>query len=68
LFAGADGLNDYRRLAPAMPRLIAPGGVACIEVGAGQDEAVAALFQAQGLRSRRRADLSGRYRCVILTP
>lgn len=67
LFAGPDGLDEYRRLAPVMPRLIAPGGIACIEVGAGQDEAVMALFAAPGLRPGRRRDLAGRYRCVTLS-
>lgn len=67
LFAGADGLAEYRRLAPSLPRLLAPGGIACVEVGAGQDEAVMALFEAAGLRASRRRDLAGRYRCVILT-
>ena len=44
LFAGADGLDCYRVLARQVPRLIEPGGMACIEVGAGQARAVAALF------------------------
>jgi release factor glutamine methyltransferase len=68
LFAGANGLADYRRLAPQIPALLAPGGIACFEVGAGQAEAVAALFQAQGLHSATRPDLAGHLRCVALTP
>ena len=49
LFAGADGLDAYRRLAPQIGRLIAPGGIACVEIGAGQEAAVTALFQSRKL-------------------
>ena len=66
LFAGADGLDDYRRLAPQLPRLIAPGGVACVEIGAGQKPAVAALFGAAGLTVASRDDLAGVARCLVL--
>ena len=66
LFAGADGLDDYRRLAPQLPRLIAPGGIACVEIGAGQKQAVAALFGAAGLRVASRDDLAGVARCLVL--
>jgi release factor glutamine methyltransferase len=68
LFAGADGLHAYRRLAPQIPPLLAPGGIACFEVGAGQAEDVAALFEAQGLRAATHRDLAGHVRCVALTP
>lgn len=66
LFAGAAGLDDYRRLAPQLPRLIAPGGVACVEIGAGQKQAVAALFGAAGLTVASRDDLAGVARCLVL--
>ena len=49
LFAAADGLSEYRRLAPEIPRLLAPGGLACLELGAGQRDAVAALFDPAGI-------------------
>jgi release factor glutamine methyltransferase len=67
LFAGEDGLADYRRLAPQIPVLLAPGGIACFEVGAGQAEDVAALFSAHGLKAATHSDLSGHARCVALT-
>ena len=67
LFAGADGLDDYRRLAPEIPRLLARGGLACVEVGAGQDQAVGALFAQQGLTVRSRPDLAGIARCLLLS-
>jgi release factor glutamine methyltransferase len=66
LFAGPDGLSEYRRLAPVLPALLAPNGIACVEVGEGQAEAVAALFEAQALSARFRRDLGGRDRCIVL--
>ncbi|HLL58792.1 MAG TPA: peptide chain release factor N(5)-glutamine methyltransferase [Allosphingosinicella sp.] len=66
LFAGPEGLDDYARLAPETPRLLAPDGIACFEIGAGQEEAVRALFEAQGLGVSSRKDLAGHVRCLIL--
>lgn len=67
LFAGPDGLGDYRVIAPQLPRLIAPGGVACIEIGATQAEAVSALLRGEGLSVAIRRDLGGRERCLVVT-
>jgi release factor glutamine methyltransferase len=67
LFAGADGLDAYRVLAPALPRLLAPSGVACIEIGATQAGAVRGLLDAQGLRTDLHRDLGGRDRCITAT-
>lgn len=66
LFAGDDGLNDYRTLATALAPQLAPGGIACVEIGHTQREAVTALFAAQGFSVDCRADLAGRDRCLIL--
>lgn len=66
LFAGADGLDDYRRIAPVIGRQIAPGGVACIEIGSSQGQSAAALFAAAGLQVALRRDLAGRDRCLVL--
>jgi release factor glutamine methyltransferase len=68
LFAGADGLDDYRQIAPSLAVQIAPGGVACIEIGAEQRGAAGALFAARGLSVTCRADLAGRDRCLVVTP
>jgi release factor glutamine methyltransferase len=65
LFAGADGLDAYRRLAPLLPPLLGPGGIACVEIGAGQRAAVAALFEREGLAIASRKDLAGIDRCLI---
>ncbi len=64
LFAGDDGLADYRRIAPALPRLLADGGLAVLEIGWTQGEAVAALLRAAGLKAAIHADLGGRPRVV----
>lgn len=65
LDGGADGLDAYRRIVPALPRLLAPDGVAVLELGAGQAAPVAALAAAQGLEISLRADLSGIDRAII---
>ena len=66
LFAGADGLDDYRRLAPVIGRLLEPGGIACIEIGLGQEDAVRRLFMTEGLKVAARKDLGGRARCLVV--
>lgn len=67
LFAGADGLDDYRALAPTFGGYLAPGGVGCIEIGATQTDAVAALFVAVDLRVDLRRDLAALPRCLVIT-
>ena len=67
LFAGVDGLDDYRRIAPDLSRLIAPGGMAAIEIGHAQGESVCGLVAAQGLAVSVRRDLAGHDRCVVAT-
>ena len=66
LFAGAEGLDDYRRLAPELARLIAPGGLAAIEIGFDQADRVAALFAGVGLDSVLARDLAGRPRALLI--
>jgi release factor glutamine methyltransferase len=67
LFAGPDGLDDYRRLAGQVAALLAQDGIACFEIGAGQAEAVTKLFEDQGLKVAHRSDLSGTVRCLLIT-
>jgi release factor glutamine methyltransferase len=64
LFAGSDGLDDYRLLIPALPALLAPGGTALFEIGSTQGDAIAALAQGAGLTAKVHADLAGRPRCA----
>ena len=68
LFAGEDGLDDYRRIAPLLAAQLAPGGVACVEIGSDQGDTAAAVFRAQGLAVSLRQDLGGRDRCLVVTP
>ena len=66
LDGGPDGLSAYRAIARDLPRLLAPGGTALFEVGAGQADAVVALGCSLGLVDRgRRRDLAGIERVVI---
>ncbi|HTU10378.1 MAG TPA: peptide chain release factor N(5)-glutamine methyltransferase [Allosphingosinicella sp.] len=67
LYAGADGLDAYRALAPQLARLLAPGGVTCLEMGAGQEKAVADLFAREHFTIESRRDLRGIARCLVLT-
>jgi release factor glutamine methyltransferase len=65
LDGGLDGLDAYRALAGLLPNLLKSGGHALLEIGLGQANDVAFLFQ--GLELVRIApDLSGTPRCVIL--
>ena len=66
LFAGADGLDDYRILGPQLPALLAEGGVAVLEIGATQADAVAAIARAAGFAAELCRDLGGRPRALIL--
>jgi len=67
LLAGEDGLDDYRAIAPLLRGQLAPGGVACIEIGSDQGGSAADLFRAQGLDVAVRQDLGGRDRCLVVT-
>lgn len=67
LFAGPDGLDDYRRIVPALPRLLAPGGAAVLEIGWTQAKPVSALGLQHGLLPAVHSDLGGRPRVVLLT-
>jgi release factor glutamine methyltransferase len=66
LDGGADGLDAYRAILPDLPRLLAPAGVACLEIGAGQATALAALAEVGGFRVAVRPDLAGIPRCLVL--
>ena len=67
LFAGEEGLDAYRELAPQLPRLLEQGGLAALEIGAGQGNPVASLLARDGLQARIAEDLAGRPRAVLLT-
>ena len=66
LFAGPEGLDEYRRLAPQIGRLLTSGGLAAIEIGFDQAETVTALFESEGLSSSVAHDLGGRPRAILI--
>jgi release factor glutamine methyltransferase len=60
LDGGVDGLDCYRTIAGQVPKLLKPNGNLVVELGIGQEPAVATLFRAAGLvPSPARPDLSG---------
>ena len=67
LFAGSEGLDAYRELAPQLPKLLNSGGLAAVEIGHDQADAVTALLARDGLRADVANDLAGRPRAVLLT-
>ncbi len=67
LFAGGDGLDAYRVLGPQLPRLIAPGGFAAVEIGFDQALEAAPMLGRDGLCARIAKDLAGRPRAVLLS-
>lgn len=68
LRAGPDGLDAYRAMAPSLPRVLRTGGMAAIEVGAGQARAVERILCDAGLQVKQPVcDLAGIARCVIAT-
>ncbi len=67
LDGGADGLAAYRRVVPEIARLLAPDGLAALELGFGQATEVAGLASTAGLESREcLRDLAGIRRCLLL--
>lgn len=64
LYSGELGLDDYLVLVPQLPGLLAPGGVALVEIGHEQAEAVAAIGAKCGLSSRLHRDLGNRPRVL----
>ncbi len=66
LDGGPDGLAAYRILAAEIPRLLAPGGLAAVEVGQGQDRDVVNLMADAGLSPiATRRDLAGIARVIL---
>lgn len=68
LFAGTDGLDAYRAIAPALPGHLNETGVALVEIGFDQRESAGALFAGRGLTLSVLPDIAGRARCIKLVP
>ena len=66
LFAGPDGLDDYRILIPQLPGLLTLDGIAVVEIGATQAEAVSGIAREAGLGASLHRDLGGRPRVLEL--
>jgi release factor glutamine methyltransferase len=66
LDGGADGLSAYRAIIEDLPRILAPNGLAVLELGAGQAISMGALAAAAGFTCTFRRDLAGIERAALL--
>ena len=66
LDGGADGLAAYRALIPRLPGLLSAGGVAIVELGEGQADAVAGMAAGNNMSPDLRHDLGGIARALVL--
>jgi release factor glutamine methyltransferase len=66
LFAGKEGLDSYRALAPQLPRLLNEEGLAVVEIGFDQADAVQRLLARNGLHATVAQDIAGRDRAILL--
>ncbi len=67
LFAGADGMEDYRTIIPSLGNLLKEGGIAVLEIGHRQAEIVRDMAQTHGFVAELHQDLGRRDRCLVLT-
>ena len=64
LFGGADGLDFYRALLSKYPKMLKENGLFAVEIGLGEEKAVAELFRENGLEARFCEDMRGIVRVV----
>lgn len=67
LFAGPEGLDDYRVIIPQLRNLLTDGGRVILEIGHEQSASVSEIAQAAGFSVELRRDLADRSRALILT-
>ncbi|QZD90620.1 peptide chain release factor N(5)-glutamine methyltransferase [Qipengyuania aurantiaca] len=67
LFAGPEGLDDYRIILPQLRSLMSERAVAILEIGHEQSPAVSEIARGEGFAVELRHDLAGRPRALILT-
>lgn len=67
LFAGQDGLDDYRLIIPAVGELLAERGAILLEIGFDQRKTVTALANQAGFLSECKKDLGQQDRLLILS-
>jgi release factor glutamine methyltransferase len=65
LFAGPEGLDEYRAIIPQLRVLMNTGAHAILEIGANQVGSVGALAAASGFTVDLRRDLAGRPRALV---
>jgi release factor glutamine methyltransferase len=66
LFSGSEGLDDYHSLIPRLRELMEPKGIAILEIGSSQSEAVTQIAREYGFDVTMCKDLAGRPRCLVL--
>ena len=66
LFAGPEGLDDYRIIIPELPGLLTETGLAVLEIGATQASAVSEIARDHGFTATAHKDLGGRDRALEL--
>lgn len=66
LFAGKDGLNFYRKLSKAAPRLLKKDGMLALEIGAGMEKQVLKLFKDNFDHIESVRDTGGKLRAIAL--
>lgn len=64
LYGGEDGLDFYRALLRKYPKMLKENGLFAVEIGLGEEKAVAELFRENGLEPRFAEDLRGIVRVV----
>jgi release factor glutamine methyltransferase len=67
LDGGADGLDKFHAIAATAPSLLVPDGLMVVELGAGQEQKVSAIFATAGLAPvTARPDLNGVARALVV--
>ncbi|WP_373492410.1 peptide chain release factor N(5)-glutamine methyltransferase [Parasphingorhabdus sp.] len=66
LFAGEQGLDDYRIILPALEKLLSPDGTALLEIGFDQANPVSEIAVKNSYHIELKQDLSGNDRMLIL--
>jgi release factor glutamine methyltransferase len=68
LDGGADGFSCYRAIVKALPEFLNKGGVACLEMGLGQQSGLETLAIQHGMQVKDAVcDLQGIARCLWIT-
>ena len=66
LFAGVEGLDDYRVILPQLRKLMSQEAVAIVEIGHDQAESVSEIARKHGFATEIRHDLAKRPRALVL--